>query len=259
MQPTNSQQALAELQKNQSTAQDPSKLLASQREQLGVSGAQDTVTGLRGAIDNTTKLLKQVAPSVMGRTQSSLVTNAQANRQIQNEQAPIATNLNELSGDYGYASEDLGRLQGEASQQAQLMYQGQQDRQGYLQNLYTTLYGREQQAEAARVAELERQERIRQFNEQLALQRAELAASTAALNDWWEKLNDDPNPNPKAIPAVAQSVADKDAQYLGRLMAEKDGVLRVELIAGLRKAAKAGNAEAARKFELGKQLGYWKF
>jgi len=42
-------------------------------------------------------------------------------------------------------------------------------------------------------------------------------------------------------------------------MAEQDPNSRLKLIASLRKAAKGGNAESARKFELGKQLGYWKF
>jgi len=42
----------------------------------------------------------------MGRTGSSLVTNAQATRQIGNEQAPIAENLNEQGQNYNIANED---------------------------------------------------------------------------------------------------------------------------------------------------------
>lgn len=168
MQPTSSQQAIAQLQEQQKLAQNPSDILSSQRQQLGVQGAQDTVTGLRGAINNTTKLLKQVAPSVMGRTAQSLVTNAQANRIIQNESQPLQASLGEQGLQYNQANDDLARLESLAAQQASGMYQGQQDKLSYLQGLYNILYGREQDAEKARQAELDRQEQIRQFNAQLA-------------------------------------------------------------------------------------------
>ena len=166
--PANSQEALTRLQQQQGQSQNPNQILESQRQNLGVQGAQDTVTGLRGAINNTTKLLKQVAPSVMGRTQGSLVTQAQATRQIGNEQAPIAQNLTDQGQQYGEANQSLSELQRRAQEAASGEYQGQQDRLSYMRNLYNTLYEREQKAEAARQAELDRQEQVRQFNEQLS-------------------------------------------------------------------------------------------
>lgn len=166
--PPNSQAALAQLQQEQSQAQNPNQILESQRQSLGVQGAQDTVTGLRGAINNTTRLLKQVAPGVMGRTQQSLVTQGQANRIIQNEEAPISERLSDQGRDYSFASEDLGRLEDRAGKAASGLYQGQQDKLSYLQNLYATLYGREQDAARAAAEERERQEQIRQFNASLA-------------------------------------------------------------------------------------------
>ncbi len=168
MNPANSQEALSQLQQIQAQSQNPNDILSGQRQQLGVNAAQETVAGLRGAINNTTKMLKQVAPGVMGRTGQSLVTSAQANRIIQNEQAPISENLSEQGTQYTQAGEDLNRLEGQASQAAQGLYQGQQDKLSYAQNLYNTLYQREQQAEAARQAEADRQEQIRQFNQSLA-------------------------------------------------------------------------------------------
>jgi hypothetical protein len=168
MNPANSQEALSQLQQAQAQAQNPNDIVATQRQQLGVTGAQDTVTGLRGAINNTTKLLKQVAPSVMGRTGSSLVTNAQATKQISNEQAPIAQNLSEQGTQYNQANEDLNRLENQAEQAATGIYQGQQDKLSYAQNLYNNLFAREQATEQARQAEADRQEQIRQFNASLA-------------------------------------------------------------------------------------------
>lgn len=148
MNPANSAEALQQLQQTQSTAQDPNAILATQRSQLGVQGAQDTVTGLRGAIDNTTRMLKQVAPSVMGRTGNSLVTSAQSGRIIQNEEAPISSTLADEGQKYSQASSDADKLESQAEQSASGIYKGQQDKQSYLQGLYDTLYQREQNTQA---------------------------------------------------------------------------------------------------------------
>jgi len=164
MQPTSSQQALSQLQANQATAKDPSTLLKEQNAALGVDAAGNTVKGLRTSIDNTTKLLEQVAPSVMGRTANSLVTNAQATRQIGNEQAPISANLTRLGTQYGNATTDYNQLASQAAQNANLAYTGQQSNQSYLQNLYDTMYAQEQGAAVAERQKLLDAEEIRQFN-----------------------------------------------------------------------------------------------
>lgn len=177
----NSQAALAQLQQAQSQSQNPNDILAGQRQQLGVQGAQDTVTGLRGAINNTTKLLKQVAPSVMGRTGSSLVTNAQATKQISNEQAPISQNLTDQTTQYGQADQDLLRLQDQAKEAASGIYQGQQDKQSYLQNIYNTLYQKEQDTAKAAAEEQDRQESTRRFNEQLALDKSKASQGSGGI------------------------------------------------------------------------------
>lgn len=171
--PANSTAALSQLQKIQSTAQDPNTILSGQRQQLGVNAAQDTVTGLRGAINNTTQLLKQVAPSVMGRTGNSLVTSAQAGRIIQNEQAPISQNLTDQGTQYTQATGDLSNLENRASQAANGIYQGQQDKLSYAQNLYNTLYQKEKDAQTAA-------EQTRQFNEQLSASKKAASGGAAS-------------------------------------------------------------------------------
>lgn len=148
MNPTNSAEALQSLEQTQSTAQDPNAILTGQRQSLGVNAANDTVTGLRGAINNTTTLLKQVAPSVMGRTANSLVTSAQSGRIIQNEEAPISSTLSDENQKYSDASNDANKLESEAEQSASGIYKGQQDKESYLQNLYNTLYQSEQDKQA---------------------------------------------------------------------------------------------------------------
>lgn len=183
--PQNSQQALAALQGAQQSAQDPNSILQAQNQQLGVNDAQNTVTGLRGAINNTTKLLTQVAPSVMGRTANSLVTNAQATKQIGNEQAPIQANLTQEGTDYNQASEDEQKLQDQAQTAASGIYQGQQDKLSYAQNLYNSLYQSEQDAAT-------RAEQQREFD-------AQQAAAAAASKQF--NLNGG-NPTPAAPAAT---------------------------------------------------------
>lgn len=177
MNPANSQEALAQLQQQQAGAKSAADILGNQRQQLGVNAAQDTVTGLRGAITNTTKLLNQVAPSVMGRTANSLVTNAQATRQIANEQQPIAQQLGQTTQDYNTALSDYDRTAQRASEAANLEYGDQQNKLSYLQNLYNTLFEREETARQAQAQEAARQEQVRQFNEQLALERRKAGGS----------------------------------------------------------------------------------
>lgn len=166
----NSGQALQQLQTAQSQAQDPNAILQGQNQQFGIPAAQQTVTGLRGAIDNTTRVLNQVAPSVMGRTAQSLVTSAQANRQIANEQAPVSQTLNAETGKYNEANTDLTQKQQQAKDAANGIYTGQQNKLSYLQNLYSTLYGSEQ--DAAKQAEAKRQ-----FDAQQALATQKVASS----------------------------------------------------------------------------------
>lgn len=140
-------QALSALQSTEKSAQDPTAILQAQDQSLGVPTAQQTVTGLQGALNSTTKLLQQVAPSVMGRTQNSLVTSAQADKQISNEQAPLNTTISNDTTQYNQANQNLTNLQNQAQTAATGIYQGQQDQESYLQNLYTALFGQQQDAE----------------------------------------------------------------------------------------------------------------
>lgn len=153
--------ALANLQSYQKSMMTPDAAAEQANQQLGVGGAQQQVQGLRGAIARTSGLLQQVAPSVYGRTQGSLVTNAQAGRQIQNEQAPIATQLDTENRNYGNASEDYKDLLNRAQTKAAGTLQGQQGQLSYLQQLYHDITAKEQtdRDEAYRQSQLAEQRR----------------------------------------------------------------------------------------------------
>jgi chromosome segregation ATPase len=180
MNPTTSADALSQLESAQQSAQDPNAILQAQQNQLGVGQAQQTVQGLQGALNNTTKLLQQVAPSVMGRTQNSLVTQAQATKQIGNEQAPLNTTIGNETTQYDQANQDLTTKQQQAQTAASGIYTGQQDKLSYLQNIYNALYGQEKDQAAAAQKAAEDQAQQQQAAASLAEQarEANLSAST---------------------------------------------------------------------------------
>lgn len=162
--PTTSAQALTNLQQFQTGAKSPTDFLNQAQNQYNVSGAQQNVTGLQSAIQNTTNLLNNVAPSVMGRTGNSLVTSAQAGRQIQNEQAPINTNLQQQNTDLGNAQSAFTTANTQADTAANLGLQGQTNQQSYLQNIYNALYKQEQDAAASQLEQQKLAEQAREFN-----------------------------------------------------------------------------------------------
>lgn len=146
---TTSSQALGNLQTAQSQEQSPDQIYSGAEQSLGVPQAQQQVSGLRQAITNTTNLLNNVAPSVYGRTGSSLVTDAQAGKQIQNESAPIQQTLSGQNTDLSNDQSNLSGLLSQAGTQASLKEQGQSDQLTNLENVYKDLYGQEQDAAAA--------------------------------------------------------------------------------------------------------------
>lgn len=164
MTPTTSADALSQLESYQNTEKAPQDILSGQETALGVPGQQQQVSGLRQAITNTTNLLNQVAPSVYGRTQNSLVTTAQAGRQIGNEEAPIQSKLSGLNTAEGNAASDLNTNLSRAGTLASLEQQGQSTKESNLKDLYTALYGQEQDKAKADSDAAAQAEQAREFN-----------------------------------------------------------------------------------------------
>lgn len=236
MNPNNSQEALGALQQFQANAQDPGAILAGQQQRLGTNAALENVTGLRGAVANTTRLLNQVAPSVMGRTGNSLVTSAQATRQIGNEQAPIAQQLSSQGEQLGTATQDYDRLAQQAQQAAELQYTGQQNQRSYLQSIYDALYSKEKDAR-------DFAEQQRQFNEQLSVSKAN-AASLA-------------NPSFDSAPATSfqdDPLKSKATDAVFSLFATNDKSLIQKTVDAIKASAGYGNSYDKLKLQLIQQL-----
>lgn len=152
---TNSAGALQNLQQAQASSQTPQQMIAGANQQFGVDQAQQQVSGLQKAIGQTTNLLNQVAPSVMGRTQNSLVTSAQANNQIAQQSAPIQANLQNDTQAYSQANTDYANKEQQAQQLVGAEQTGQANQQSYLQGIYSDLATAEQSAAQAQEAKRE--------------------------------------------------------------------------------------------------------
>ncbi len=155
----NSQQALGNLQQFTQGMQSPQAAMGAANNQFDITGQQQQVQGLRTAVQNTNQLLNQVAPSVMGRTANSLVTQAQANAQIQNQEAPLNAQLNTENQAYGNANQDYQSSLAQAANMGNATLTGQNQEQSYLQGIYNDLYTQENNA-----AQLASNERVANTN-----------------------------------------------------------------------------------------------
>lgn len=240
MNPSNSQQALDQLTAFKSTARDPQSIIADALNKYGVNGINDRIKNLRGSITNTENLLGGVDNSVTGRTSGTLTTEAQRQRIVANERAPISDTL--ATQQQGLSSEtaNLQDVTGQASQEAQLAYGGQQDQLGYLKSIYDTLFAREQaQAEAARLAQ-ERQDKLKSDAASLALAKLGLGGGGAAPTD----------PNAAPTDPLAQ-IAYNDVRT--RVSQQSDASLKGDYNATALSAS-YGNAKDKLKLQYYKQL-----
>lgn len=129
--------------------------------QYGVPEIRNTVSGLRTTIANTTNALKAVDPSVTGRTQGSLVTEAQRQKQVANERAPIAEQLGTQTGALNEQQTSLNDALGQATTLANNRVNDWNTGRQALQSRYDMSYKAEQdaaQAEAARQAAIREQQ-----------------------------------------------------------------------------------------------------
>jgi hypothetical protein len=150
--------------------------------QFGVPEIRNTVSGLRTTVANTTNALNAVDPSVTGRTQGSLVTEAQRAKQVNNERAPIAEQLTSQTGALGTQDQALRDALSQATTQAGNKVHDYESGRTALQGQYDTTYKREQDA-ATRAAEAAAAaENSRQFNVSNATKIATSASGSTKMS-----------------------------------------------------------------------------
>lgn len=170
--------ALKQLQDFNATRKSAGDYYTDASNQLGVGAAQQQANDLRGTIRNTEAALKAVPASVSGRTQGSLVTEAQRARLQNIESDPIAQRLGEQNTQYGDQMTQYRDLLGQAQTRSGLAYQGDTDKARSLQDYYQNVLGQESATEEKRRWE----EQFNYQRQQDAAKAAQMAAQTASLN-----------------------------------------------------------------------------
>lgn len=254
---------LNQLRDFQAKRRKPQDILSEEETKLGLPSATQRLTGLRGAISNTENLLRGVDPSVTGRTQGSLVTEAQRQRMVAQEREPISEQFREQSRALEGETANTTDIANRALKSTQLGVEDLNTQENAMRTLYSSLYQREQDEYQKQQAEIARKERERQFLEQQRQFNEQLRSSQAAVNAqnaYMKYLGSSGSraaaPAPKVDTAKIQQ--NEDAAYLGRLRSLPQDQ-QVAIIAGLRQGAQRGDGRSSRLFSLGKQLGYWKF
>ena len=136
---------------------------------LGVDDAKARVKSARSAIKATEDTIAATPDSVSGRTSGSLVTDAQRNRLVQNEVAPLQDVLRTQGGAYGDASTDFSTLNSDLNRRVDLSLSQDESQANSLLTLYQAAMEQEKQQEAKR-----------QFDAQMAIENARLAETKRA-------------------------------------------------------------------------------
>lgn len=136
---------------------------------LGVEDAKTRVKSARAAIRATEDTIAATPDSVAGRTSGSLVTDAQRNRLVQNELAPLQEVMRVQGSNFSEAGADLNTLNTDLNRRVDLALQGDDSQANSLLTLFQAASDQEKQAEAKR-----------QYDEQMALEREKLAETRRA-------------------------------------------------------------------------------
>lgn len=241
-----SAEILGQLQSFQSGRRKPQDVLAEQENKLGVSGVRQRQAGLRGAIQNTENLLKQVDPSVTGRTSGSLVSEAQRTKMVANERAPIADQFSEQSRALEGETANLADLSSSARTAAQLAISADDQQQNYLQSLYQTTYQQERDAEEKARREREYAEDVRRYNESASLERAKLRAASGGGGSYGLAAGGASQPKDDAV-AKEKRRAQAD---VARMLGSGDRARIQREYEAIRKSAGYGNLYDQLKLQL---------
>lgn len=186
---TSADAALQDLTNFQTSAKSPIDIYNEATTQLGIPDVRTRVTNLRKNIADTEALLSALPDSVSGRTSGSLVTEAQRQRVLATERAPLDTANASYGRDYNMASSDLNEKLGLATQQASLVEQGNKNIQDALSTRYNAQKSKEDEVRRreeadrafnAQMKQIEAQQA--QFAQQLAESRRQFNISSAKSN-----------------------------------------------------------------------------
>lgn len=136
--------------------------------QMGVS--DDRIQSIRGGLEDTAKSFIGVDPSVTGRTQGSLVSEAQRRTMVGNERSPLADVYRTQADALSNEADAQQILRGEASAKASTLYERDETTQKSLQKQYKTRLKSEQEAARRRAERAKMDKLLSQSRQVLGLQ-----------------------------------------------------------------------------------------
>lgn len=158
----NSKSYLSQYKKFTQTRRKPEDYVRKYSKELGVDDLKNRVATARTAIRSTEETIGGVPDSVSGRTSGSLVTDAQRNRLVQNEVAPLQEILGTQTTAFGDAAQDYSEAQGNVDKRVGYALDAADKKAASLYDLYQAAFEREKQAEANRQWQLAFEETKRQ-------------------------------------------------------------------------------------------------
>lgn len=174
--PPSSQAAYQSLQDYDKTRVSPQAAIDQGEQRYGVSGLGSQVASLRAMTGNLEQSIKNVDPSVTGRTQGSLVTEAARQRIVNQERSPLMDQFGTASRSLADTGDQYNRATGLATNYANGLMQDDKNTYDRLFGQYQTLSQQEQAA--AQAAEQRRQFDMTLTEQQAA--RKDAAARAAA-------------------------------------------------------------------------------
>lgn len=212
---------------------------------LGVDDAKERVKGARTAIRATEDTIAGTPDSVSGRTSGSLVTDAQRNRLVQNEVAPLNEIMRTQSNAFGDANADLTTLSGELDKRVGYGLQADDTQANTLLTLYQAASEQEKQQEAIRQYNEQMAEQKRQFDlQQKAAARAAAAAASPSFGGGAAAKG-----GAAAAPAATDPVQQSAYNDVASRMGQSDGAIKSDYNATL-KSANYGNVRDKMKLEI---------
>ena len=252
MQP--SSQLFSQYQAFQNSRVKPEDYVKRYSTDLGVDDAKARVKSARTAIRSTEDTISAAPQGVAGRTSGSLVTDAQRNRLVQNEIAPLQELMQTQSGAFQDANSDLTTLGSELDKRVGYGLQADDTQANTLLTLFQAASDSEKQQEAIRQYNESLAEQRRQFNEQqkAAVRAASASAARAASASASPSFGGGGSTaatGTASVGAKTDPVQQSAADSVTMFLLQSDGAIKSDYNATLR-SANRGNAKDKIKIEL---------
>jgi len=263
--PTTSADAMKQMQDFNSSRMSLSDIYRRSEDEVGVGKAQQRANELKALASGTEKLIKNVDPSVTGRMQGSMATEAQRQRLVNLETQPLSELYRTQTGAYETGKSEYENALSRAQQLASQRYGSDTEKYNMLKDLYGTLQGQESAAEEKRRYEAEMQRIAAEAAEDTRRWEAQMAEARQARNTAPSfNLGDYFSQQQKQSSQQAQTQANQAMQQeaynsVKNMLASKDPKRIEREIAAITKSAGYGNQRDKLKLEAIAQLGGSKY